>query len=57
MFNDQDLIDHVDKEQALKQEALVFIELNQNDPTECRYLGVFRTGELKDETVFKNGVH
>jgi len=53
MFNDQDLIDHVDKEQALKQEALVFIELNQNDPTNVDTLGVFRTGELKDETVFK----
>lgn len=53
MFNDQDLIDHVDKEQVLKQESIVFIELNQNDPTNVDTLGVFRFGEFKDETPFK----
>lgn len=45
MFDDTDLITHVDTSQALEVEAGCFLELNQNDFTNIHRLGVFKYGE------------
>lgn len=44
MFNDQYLIDHLDRNQSIKVEAGCFIEINQNDPKNIDTVGVFKYG-------------
>lgn len=53
MFVDPDLINHLDRSQAISTENITFIELNQNDPTNIETLGVFKTGTEIDNSIFK----
>lgn len=44
MFNDADLIEHLDNESSISVEAGCFLEINQNDPTNIDTIGCFKWG-------------
>ena len=51
MFNDTDLINHLDKNQSVKVEAGCFVELNQNDLENIDTVGVYKYGDFTEAQI------